>query len=125
MAEELRFAVKCRASRQRPVLKRQCSNCFVAPTYVPNGSEQPIHENGILHGLYDLNKSTSLEYHETWETWRLRNVKKWKKTEEGIKFFYKTNVYIYILIHGKLEEKIIPIKKGLNWIRNVLFAQLS
>ncbi|XP_015781956.1 glutamate receptor ionotropic, kainate 2-like isoform X1 [Tetranychus urticae] len=65
MAEELRFAVKCRASRQRPVLKRQCSNCFVAPTYVPNGSEQPIHENGILHGLYDLNKSTSLEYHET------------------------------------------------------------
>lgn len=30
MAEELRFAIKCRASRQRPVLKRSCSKCSLA-----------------------------------------------------------------------------------------------
>ena len=43
MAEELRFAVKCRASRKRPALRRHCSKCgIISPlalnsTYVPTG----------------------------------------------------------------------------------------
>ncbi|KAL1139702.1 hypothetical protein AAG570_006680 [Ranatra chinensis] len=36
MADELCFALRCRGSRQRPALKRQCSKCMTAgPTYVP------------------------------------------------------------------------------------------
>ncbi|XP_024084773.1 glutamate receptor ionotropic, kainate 2-like [Cimex lectularius] len=35
MADELCFALRCRGSRQRPALKRQCSKCADGPTYVP------------------------------------------------------------------------------------------
>ncbi|BES87770.1 glutamate receptor, ionotropic kainate [Nesidiocoris tenuis] len=35
MADELCFALRCRGSRQRPALKRQCSKCATGPTYVP------------------------------------------------------------------------------------------
>lgn len=35
MAEELRFAVRCHGSRQRPALKRTCAKCNPATTYVP------------------------------------------------------------------------------------------
>uniref|UniRef100_T1HDC3 PBPe domain-containing protein n=1 Tax=Rhodnius prolixus TaxID=13249 RepID=T1HDC3_RHOPR len=35
MADELCFALRCRGSRQRPALKRQCSKCVSGPTYVP------------------------------------------------------------------------------------------
>lgn len=57
MTEELRFAVKCSASRQRPVLRRQCSKCLVGSTYVPSGLEVPIETNGVLTGLFDFRKS--------------------------------------------------------------------
>ncbi|RWS02104.1 glutamate receptor ionotropic: kainate 2-like protein, partial [Dinothrombium tinctorium] len=58
MAEELRFAMKCRASRQRPALRRQCSKCIPANTYVPTGLEVPPQENGIMQML-DMRKTTS------------------------------------------------------------------
>lgn len=47
MLEELRFAVYCKGSRQRPALKRQCSRCVPSSTYVPAGVEMP-QENGIM-----------------------------------------------------------------------------
>ena len=42
MAEELRFAVRCHGSRQRPALKRNCTKCSPAglQTYVPYGMNQ-------------------------------------------------------------------------------------
>lgn len=38
MAEELRFAVKCHGSRQRPALKRNCAKCSPGQhtTFVPS-----------------------------------------------------------------------------------------
>ncbi|XP_063594400.1 glutamate receptor ionotropic, kainate 1-like [Penaeus indicus] len=45
MAEELCFAMRCRGSRQRPALKRQCSRCIPGATYVPSALEVP-HLNG-------------------------------------------------------------------------------
>ncbi|CAL4124706.1 unnamed protein product, partial [Meganyctiphanes norvegica] len=45
MAEELCFAMRCRGSRQRPALKRQCSRCVPGATYVPQGLDIP-HING-------------------------------------------------------------------------------
>ncbi|XP_054715815.1 glutamate receptor ionotropic, kainate 2-like [Uloborus diversus] len=48
MAEELRFAVKCRASRQRPALRRQCSKCIPGTTYVPAALEVPQENGGVL-----------------------------------------------------------------------------
>ncbi|EEC19136.1 EAA5, putative, partial [Ixodes scapularis] len=50
MAEELRFAVRCRASRQRPALRRQCSKCIPGTTYVPSAMDLP-QENGIMQML--------------------------------------------------------------------------
>ncbi|XP_033607885.1 glutamate receptor ionotropic, kainate 2 isoform X12 [Cryptotermes secundus] len=49
MTEELCFALKCRGSRQRPALKRQCSKCIPGTTYVPAGLELPPHppSNGL------------------------------------------------------------------------------
>ncbi|XP_063879181.1 glutamate receptor ionotropic, kainate 2-like isoform X10 [Scylla paramamosain] len=41
MAEELCFAMRCRGSRQRPALKRQCTRCVPGVTYVPAGLEVP------------------------------------------------------------------------------------
>ncbi|XP_015923374.1 glutamate receptor ionotropic, kainate 2 isoform X2 [Parasteatoda tepidariorum] len=55
MAEELRFAVKCRASRQRPALRRQCSKCIPGTTYVPAALEVP-QENGIMQ-MIEMRKS--------------------------------------------------------------------
>ncbi|XP_055939863.1 glutamate receptor ionotropic, kainate 2-like isoform X4 [Argiope bruennichi] len=55
MAEELRFAVKCRASRQRPALRRQCSKCIPGATYVPAAMEGP-QENGIMQ-MIEMRKS--------------------------------------------------------------------
>ncbi|KAL3194200.1 hypothetical protein MRX96_016333 [Rhipicephalus microplus] len=59
MAEELRFAVRCRASRQRPALRRQCSKCLptTAPnTYVPSAMDLHAQENGIMQML-EMRKS--------------------------------------------------------------------
>ncbi|XP_063879180.1 glutamate receptor ionotropic, kainate 2-like isoform X9 [Scylla paramamosain] len=48
MAEELCFAMRCRGSRQRPALKRQCTRCVPGVTYVPAGLEVPqINGNGV------------------------------------------------------------------------------
>ncbi|XP_059470879.1 glutamate receptor ionotropic, kainate 2 isoform X3 [Neocloeon triangulifer] len=46
MAEELRFAIRCHGSRQRPALKRTCSRCSPGTTYVPAALEMP-HINGV------------------------------------------------------------------------------
>ncbi|CAH0547314.1 unnamed protein product [Brassicogethes aeneus] len=45
MAEELRFAVRCHGSRQRPALRRSCTRCSPATTYVPAALDLP-HLNG-------------------------------------------------------------------------------
>ncbi|RWS28884.1 glutamate receptor ionotropic: kainate 2-like protein [Leptotrombidium deliense] len=58
MAEELRFAMKCRASRQRPALRRQCSKCIPGTTYVPNAMDMNTQENGVMQML-DIRKSAS------------------------------------------------------------------
>merc|ERR1719150_1952386 len=39
MAEELRFAMRCRGSRQKPALRRSCSRCSPENTYVPAAVE--------------------------------------------------------------------------------------
>lgn len=46
MAEELRFAIRCHASRQRPALKRSCTRCSPGTTYVPAALEMS-HINGV------------------------------------------------------------------------------
>ena len=50
MAEELRFAVRCHGSRQRPALKRSCTRCSPGTTYVPAALEMP-HINGVSEYL--------------------------------------------------------------------------
>ncbi|XP_008483193.2 glutamate receptor ionotropic, kainate 2-like, partial [Diaphorina citri] len=47
MAEELRFAIRCHGSRQRPALKRGCVRCSPGTTYVPAGLDMP-HMNGVI-----------------------------------------------------------------------------
>nr|XP_053636465.1 glutamate receptor ionotropic, kainate 2-like isoform X4 [Cherax quadricarinatus] len=62
MAEELCFAMRCRGSRQRPALKRQCSRCVPGATYVPAGLEVPhINGNGESgqRGMNDLQQRKS------------------------------------------------------------------
>jgi len=51
MAEELRFAVRCHGSRQRPALKRNCVKCSPAGqnTYVPSSFALPHHFGVISH----------------------------------------------------------------------------
>ncbi|GLV33798.1 uncharacterized protein CBL_11315 [Carabus blaptoides fortunei] len=58
MAEELRFAVRCHGSRQRPALKRNCTKCSPGTTYVPAALELPHinGESGILP-MMELKKS--------------------------------------------------------------------
>lgn len=48
MAEELRFALRCHGSRQRPALKRNCIKCTPGTTYVPG---MPHHLNGVSNYL--------------------------------------------------------------------------
>lgn len=48
MAEELCFALRCRGSRQRPALKRQCSKCVPGTTYVPAAFDLPHPPNNGL-----------------------------------------------------------------------------
>ncbi|XP_060534694.1 glutamate receptor ionotropic, kainate 2-like isoform X5 [Cylas formicarius] len=43
MGGELCFAIRCRGSRQRPALKRQCSKCLSGVTYVPSPLDIPVH----------------------------------------------------------------------------------
>ncbi len=62
MAEELRFAVRCRASRQRPALRRQCSKCITGATYVPSGLEMIPQENGIMQMIESRKTSSPLQF---------------------------------------------------------------
>ncbi|XP_015787527.1 glutamate receptor ionotropic, kainate 2-like [Tetranychus urticae] len=63
MTEELKFAMKCRASRQRPAIRRQCSKCLQnVPTYVPDGMDILTQENGIHHVLETRKVPTPLQY---------------------------------------------------------------
>ncbi|XP_068900422.1 glutamate receptor ionotropic, kainate 2-like isoform X3 [Tenebrio molitor] len=43
MGGELCFALRCRGSRQRPALRRQCSKCLPGATYVPAMLDIPPH----------------------------------------------------------------------------------
>ncbi|CAG2112247.1 unnamed protein product [Medioppia subpectinata] len=62
MAEELRFAVKCRAPRQRPTLRRQCSKCMPANTFVPSAMEMLPQENGIMQMIESRKTSSPLQF---------------------------------------------------------------
>ncbi|XP_054261557.1 glutamate receptor ionotropic, kainate 2 isoform X6 [Macrosteles quadrilineatus] len=59
MAEELRFAVRCHGSRQRPALKRSCTRCSPGTTYVPAALELP-HINGetAILPMIEMKKSS-------------------------------------------------------------------
>uniref|UniRef100_A0A1B6EA31 Glutamate receptor ionotropic, kainate 2 n=1 Tax=Clastoptera arizonana TaxID=38151 RepID=A0A1B6EA31_9HEMI len=59
MAEELRFAVRCHGSRQRPALKRSCTRCSPGTTYVPAALDLPRlnGETGILP-MIEMKKSS-------------------------------------------------------------------
>ena len=51
MGEELRFALRCQGSRQRPTLRRSCVRCTPpSHTYVPTNHDVPT-----LHGVNSLN----------------------------------------------------------------------
>ncbi|XP_037956642.1 glutamate receptor ionotropic, kainate 2 isoform X3 [Teleopsis dalmanni] len=52
MAEELRFAMQCHASKQRPALKRNCMKCTPATTYVPTGVGMP-HIGGVQYNYFN------------------------------------------------------------------------
>lgn len=70
MAEELCFALRCRGSRQRPALKRQCSKCIPGTPYVPAVLDlQPT--NG-LHSHVSLYSDT-IHLHQFRTYWRIRN----------------------------------------------------
>lgn len=58
MAEELRFAVRCHGSRQRPALKRSCAKCSPGTTYVPGGMGLP-HLNGVSTFIIDTPETLS------------------------------------------------------------------
>lgn len=52
MAEELRFAVRCHGSRQRPALKRNCVKCSPGQhTYVPSSFGLPHHYGVIFYSF--------------------------------------------------------------------------
>ncbi|CAH1372190.1 glutamate receptor ionotropic, kainate 2-like isoform X2 [Tenebrio molitor] len=58
MAEELRFAVRCHGSRQRPALRRSCTRCSPATTYVPAALDLPhINGEGVILPMMDMKKS--------------------------------------------------------------------
>lgn len=53
MADELRFAVRCHGSRQRPALKRTCVKCNQSTTFVPGTLS---HLNGEILQELELKK---------------------------------------------------------------------
>ncbi|XP_059470903.1 glutamate receptor ionotropic, kainate 2-like isoform X1 [Neocloeon triangulifer] len=64
MTDELCFALRCRGSRQRPALKRQCSRCIPSNTYVPAGLDLPPHPpppNGLQSPLHSLSVTPTKE----------------------------------------------------------------
>ncbi|XP_055331757.1 glutamate receptor ionotropic, kainate 2-like isoform X2 [Paramacrobiotus metropolitanus] len=67
MVEELRFAVRCRGSRQKPTLRRQCSQCIPNhTTYVPNNLEflgPEAHNGGLGMSEYRKHKRPYFDAH--------------------------------------------------------------
>ncbi|XP_069180620.1 glutamate receptor ionotropic, kainate 2 [Procambarus clarkii] len=64
MAEELRFALRCHGSRQRPALKRNCQQCVPGTTHVPEGTTdlpQANGENGLV-SVKELRKSSTVQF---------------------------------------------------------------
>ncbi|XP_063880682.1 glutamate receptor ionotropic, kainate 2-like isoform X2 [Scylla paramamosain] len=63
MAEELRFAMRCHGSRQRPALKRNCSRCTPGTTYVPAATNltQANGENGLLP-MIEMRKNSVVQF---------------------------------------------------------------
>lgn len=60
MAEELRFALRCHGSRQRPALKRNCIKCTPGTTYVPGMSH---HLNGVsIYIQHQHTQNTRMQY---------------------------------------------------------------
>ncbi|XP_017769615.1 PREDICTED: glutamate receptor ionotropic, kainate 2-like [Nicrophorus vespilloides] len=58
MAEELRFAVRCHGSRQRPALRRTCTRCSPATTYVPAALDLPhLNGEGVILPMMEMKKS--------------------------------------------------------------------
>ncbi|XP_022915866.1 glutamate receptor ionotropic, kainate 2 isoform X2 [Onthophagus taurus] len=58
MAEELRFAVRCHGSRQRPALRRSCARCSPATTYVPAALDLPhLNGEGVMLPMMEMKKS--------------------------------------------------------------------
>uniref|UniRef100_A0AAR5PL56 Ionotropic glutamate receptor C-terminal domain-containing protein n=1 Tax=Dendroctonus ponderosae TaxID=77166 RepID=A0AAR5PL56_DENPD len=58
MAEELRFAMRCHGSRQRPALRRSCARCSPATTYVPAALDLPhLNGEGGVLPMMDIKKS--------------------------------------------------------------------
>ncbi|XP_056633758.1 glutamate receptor ionotropic, kainate 2 isoform X2 [Diorhabda sublineata] len=58
MAEELRFAVRCHGSRQRPALRRSCTRCSPATTYVPAALDLPhLNGEGVMLPMLDVKRS--------------------------------------------------------------------
>ncbi|XP_049818479.1 glutamate receptor ionotropic, kainate 1 [Aethina tumida] len=58
MAEELRFAVRCHGSRQRPALRRSCTRCSPATTYVPAALDLPhLNGEGVILPMMEVKKS--------------------------------------------------------------------
>ncbi|XP_068222545.1 glutamate receptor ionotropic, kainate 2-like [Palaemon carinicauda] len=66
MAEELRFAMRCQGSRQRPALKRNCTRCTTGTTYVPASNDMPQAngENGLLP-MIEFQKSSVVQFDST------------------------------------------------------------
>ncbi|CAG0916424.1 unnamed protein product [Notodromas monacha] len=60
MMSELKFAMRCSASRQRPTLHRTCSRCLPTSTYVP-ASLDPQQENGLMP-MFELHRSSLVNY---------------------------------------------------------------
>lgn len=60
MAEELRFAMHCHASKQRPTLKRNCTKCMPGTTYVPATSASIIHAG--ISGTDSMSHISGVQY---------------------------------------------------------------
>ncbi|XP_059353544.1 glutamate receptor ionotropic, kainate 2-like isoform X3 [Daphnia carinata] len=67
MGEELRFALRCQGSRQRPTLRRSCLRCTPpSHTYVPTNHDVPsLHgqENGIMP-MIELRKASIVQSYD-------------------------------------------------------------
>ncbi|XP_046446550.1 glutamate receptor ionotropic, kainate 2-like isoform X4 [Daphnia pulex] len=66
MGEELRFALRCQGSRQRPTLRRSCLRCTPpSHTYVPtNHDVPPLHgENGVMP-MIELRKASIVQSYD-------------------------------------------------------------